>query len=646
MSWIQKLYETYERCNGHEPDPLNRLMPISHTTQQVQIELVIDELGMFRRAAVVDKTASTTLIPCTEESGGRSGSKPTSHPLCDKLQYVAGDFLTYGGEVTSGFSGDPLVPHRDYMGNLIRWAESANSHPKVIAICNYLKRGHVVQDLLNEMVLHSDEGALLLQTWVGDKESMPKVFKVLSATQIQGDAFIRWVVETPGDLTTGTWQDPTLIAAWIAHYQSGQSKRGQCIVTGSEVALAVQHPAKLRHGGDKAKLISANDSTGYTFRGRFLDADEAAGVAFEVTQKAHNALRWLIATGHGYHDRASGQVFVAWARGLSVLPDLAGDTYAFMKASEAPNLLELDHGTDQAFAVRLSKAILGYRAKLDPTDDIMVLGLDSATPGRMAITFYREIKGSEFLDRIEAWHHSLAWPQNFGKDRHFVGAPSPRDIAEAAYGRRLDDKLRKATVERVLPCIVDGQEIPRDLMQATARRAVNRSGLERWEWEKCLGIACALFKGYHSKEGYQMTLETDRSTRDYVYGRLLAVADSLESFALRLADETRDTTASRLMQRFADHPFSTWRTIELALKPYQSRLRAGGAMAQGFLRKREALLDELLTGLNDMPGRASDSQLTPEFLLGYHCQRQAFKKGSAADEESTSGSETTAITTS
>ncbi|UUZ64422.1 type I-C CRISPR-associated protein Cas8c/Csd1 [Polaromonas sp. P1-6] len=226
----------------------------------------------------------------------------------------------------------------------------------------------------------------------------------------------------------------------------------------------------------------------------------------------------------------------------------------------------------QAFALRLKDAIRGYSKKLEPTESIVVMGLDSATPGRMAITFYRELKGSEFLARIEAWHMKCAWSQNFGKDRKFVGAPAPRDIAEATYGRRLDDKLRKVAVERFLPCIVDGAPLPRDLVESTTRRASNRLGFEdRWEWEKCLGIACALFKGSQTERDYQMTLETDRRTRDYLYGRLLAIAERIESVALGVADEKqRDTSAARMMQRFADRPYSTWRTIELALTPYKS----------------------------------------------------------------------------
>jgi len=136
----------------------------------------------------------------------------------------------------------------------------------------------------------------------------------------------------------------------------------------------------------------------------------------------------------------------------------------------------------------LNKAIAGYRSKLNSTDDVVIIGLDSATPGRMAITFYRELKGSELLDRIEAWHSQCAWPQNFGKDKKFIGAPSPKDIAWAAFGKKVEEKKNQkflsVTVERLLPCIIDGCRIPHDLVESTFRRICNRVGIKNGEWEK------------------------------------------------------------------------------------------------------------------------------------------------------------------
>ena len=275
--------------------------------------------------------------------------------------------------------------------------------------------------------------------------------------------------------------------------------------------------------------------------------------------------------------------------------------------------------------IRLRKVMVGYSAKFEPKDDVIVMGLDSATLGRMAITFYREMKGSDFLNRVQDWHEQNAWLQNFGKDSKFVGAPAPRDIAEAAYGRRLDDNLRKATVERLLPCIIDGQALPRDLVESVVRRTCNRIAFEKdkngnqWEWEKYLGIACALFRGSYQERKYQMTLETERTSRDYLYGRLLSIAEHIEGRALYVGGEKRDTNAAKLMQRFADRPNSTWRTIELALTPSKSRLRA---KRPAFMHGMETLLDEVVTKFEG-DEFLSDRKLSGEFLLGYHCQRQA-----------------------
>ena len=111
-----------------------------------------------------------------------------------------------------------------------------------------------------------------------------------------------------------------------------------------------------------------------------------------------------------------------------------------------------------------------------------------------------------------------------------------------------------------------------------------------------------------------MSLDTQNRSRDYLYGRLLAVAENTESYALYLAGEKRATTAERYMQRFAEHPFATWRNIELALKPYQERLRNNGKDTGA------QAIDEImeLFAIDDF---TCDDKLSGEFLLGYHCQK-------------------------
>lgn len=102
-----------------------------------------------------------------------------------------------------------------------------------------------------------------------------------------------------------------------------------------------------------------------------------------------------------------------------------------------------------------------------------------------------------------------------------------------------------------------------------------------------------------------------------------------ESFALTNAEKNRDTAAAKLMQRFSDRPFSTWKNIELGLTPYKSRLRSSDRNA-GFLRRREELLDEVHCKFQE-DDFINDRPLSGEFLLGYHCQRQNLYKPSKTD---------------
>lgn len=634
MSWIQDLYETYENCVGKEPPGSEPIMPVAHTTQQAHIEIVLDGNGVFRRAVLVQK--EETVLPATEASAGRtSGEAP--HALADKIQYCAGDYHSFGGTKKSYFIG--------YQKRLSAWCQSPYAHPSATAVLVYVSKLSVVADLVKTGILKSSNGVLIVneKSAIVNKELNEEasgIFKLLTpkkeggkSIQEQGDAFVRWRIEIPDDPHSATWDDPTLQAAWQKFEASQRTTKGFCMVTGKlESVLAEQHPARLRHGADKAKLISSNDQSGYTFRGRFENSDEAASLSFEVTQKAHSALRWLIKRKQAY--RNGEQVFVTWAVGMQTIPDLWSNSKALFDDSDSNQagsvIAQVTNIGDvgQSFSFRLSKAMAGYKANLEDNASVVVMGLDSATPGRMAIIFYRKLRGSEFLSCLENWHSTFAWRIRFAvedpterkkkKIEWIPSAPSPKSIAEASYGKRLDAKLLKTTIERILPCIIDGREIPRDLVESAIRRAANRAGLDHWEWEQTLGVACALYKGFHKESGYQMALEKDRKTRDYLYGRLLAVGERVEDTALYIAKESRDTTASKLMQRFGDRPFSTWKTIETSLVPYFSRIKAKWPGVQSELKDS---LDEII-GIFDPIDFVNDSRLSGEFLLGYHCQRQ------------------------
>ena len=644
MSWMQKLYRTYESIlEQGVTDDAEPLTPVGHTIQNAHIVIVIDGQGNFQTARVMPpKTA--ILLPATEYSENRtSGEAP--HPLADKIQYVAKDYANYGGEKKAYFDG--------YLKQLKAWCESPFTHPKVQAVLNYVAKGRVVADLVEAGIFPLDSEGKVLNKWEAEGDALP-IFSVLPKTKGEiefGSALVCWQVEIAGDVHSQTWTDKTIQQSWADYAASEKAEKGFCLVQGKEAVISTMHPAKLRHTGDKAKLISSNDTAGYTFRGRFANAEEAASVSADVSAKAHSALRWLISR-QGI--RNGDQVTVAWAISGKPIPSPMKDISSEIdwdnldiSAVENPDEIaaqrlpenseaSLDWSVNigRAAAQIIKKKLHGYQAELKDHEQISLIMLDSATPGRMALTYYQEFLPANYFANLDAWIDDFAWYQRYsievqnGKKTdkrtqwRFV-PPSPYSIAEAVYGKSLSDTLKKQLYARLLPVIAGGTSvpIPEDLVRQSFQAACNPNGCENWEWQRNIGVACALYKGWRARHHdlsqrrtYPMSLDTQNRSRDYLYGRLLAVAENTESYALYLAGEKRATTAERYMQRFAEHPFATWRNIELALKPYQERLRNNGkdTGAQAIGEIMELFATDDFT---------CDDKLSGEFLLGYHCQK-------------------------
>ena len=632
MSWISKLNETYERCVGQSQFADNPLVPIYHSEQQAHIEITLGNAGVFRGATVVPKEKIT--IPVTESSAGRT-SGPVPHALCDKLFYLAPfDRLTKEDRIAP--ASTPIarpIPNpgfMPYVHQLRRWVEFA-PHPYLKAILAYVERGTILADLIKAGILHADSDGGLLLEWP-DVAATPDLFKYLPPNDRgQLAAFVRWRIELEQSQSEPkVWLNRELQDSWQRYCDNlvVGGERDLCMVTGRLLTRAVNHPKRIRHGADNAKLISATDTSGFTYHGRFENAEQACAVGVSTTQRAHNTLRWLIAR-QGF--RFGSQAIVAWSVSGSELPSILADT-SELYPGQSPSTILSESCEDLGYdpAMKLRSLIRGYRTELPAQDNVVILALDSAVPGRMAITYFRELGGSEFLDRVLTWHEQTAWPQDMGKERRFVGAPSPEQIAYVAFGKNLDDRLKRATIERLLPCILDARPVPLDLVNACFHRVCRRAGKAYWEWERALGIACSMIRSSRREENYSMTLEPERRSRSYLFGRLLAVAERIESYGIWLGNEdspNRSTAAERLMQRFSEKPCETWVKIEISLRPYLRRIRARRPPAHFSLTNK---IDEVV-GLFNADDFTKSGPLEPEFLLGYHCQRAALRIRSSSE---------------
>ena len=647
MSWFDKLFQTYEQATKLAQNSDSSPNPINHTTQNAHINITISANGTFLAARVLVELPKIVL-PATEGSDGRTGKVDAPHALADKLQYVAGDYETFGGAKPAHFES--------YKQQLSQWCNSDYQHPSAQAVLAYISKKSVIENLIQQRIVHVDKDSTLLTTW-GSESEAPLLFQILPKNNgklDQGNALICWTVENPAIEDKDTWRDKKLQNKWILYMNSMSTTQGLCYATGLWQPVVVRsHPAKLRHSADWAKIISSDDETGFTFRGRFIDRNQAVVIGAAATQKAHSALRWLLKRRYVFKNGDTR--VVAWAISGTEIPELLVGTekmglYDFddYSESEPPDIAEqveqkLDQSRDlgKNYAKKLSKYMASYHTQIDPNDTISIMAVDSATPGRMGITYYRELMPTDYLDKISKWHNNFAWFQRFTKETRQkngrskkqvfwgIGAPSPAAIMKGIYGDLLkgNEKLSRTFYERIIPCILEDSNIPYDLVTSAVNRASSRSSKEDydWEdWENCLGVACSLYRGFRirhpqtsQRREFPMSLEKSNNSRDYLYGRLLAIAERIEEVELNAEDVNRPTTANRSMQRFYDRPYSTWLIIYHQLIPYMCKL---GVARKGFLVNMMREMDEVMSLFSPDEFKL-DSRLSGEYLLGFHAQR-------------------------
>jgi len=273
--------------------------------------------------------------------------------------------------------------------------------------------------------------------------------------------------------------------------------------------------------------------------------------------------------------------------------------------------------------------VLSLNAELKEDPSINIMAINSSSIGRMAVLYYRELGGGEYVERLRRWHEETAWIQQgkfnkeVGKRYQFIGAPSLKDIVLVACGHEqnkklsVDNKTSNYQINRLLSCVIDGTNIPVDLVKGAVARASKPHTMEPYNWEKCLSVACALVRKHRRaryKEEWGMETKQNETNRSYLFGKMLAMADYAESLALKKMGANRPTTAMRYMDAFSRRPAKTWAIIEKRLIPYLNRLSPGQRI---YFQRR---LDEIIVKI-DPEEFVSPKKLDERYLIGFHSLR-------------------------
>lgn len=610
MSWMRALYDTYDNL---ELQGKEGLLKIAHSTQKAHLEVQLSKDGKIIGTNFLPVKDSDTVIPVTEESASRSsGAAP--HPLFDKIKYLAGDYELYTGESNEEH-------HQKYMENLKKWSDSEYGDYKIEVLYKYLQENRLIHDLVERGIFSLDEKQHLTKKWENAGEKL--------TVGDQKDAFIRFQVDG-----VDLWEDTKLQENYIHYYLSNGGEIGFCQVTGREERLCVNHPSKIRNSGDKAKMISSNDKTNFTYRGRFHDVGEAYTISYEASQKIHNALKWLI---ERQGVKVGDKEFVLWGVNSENVPSILESTEGVASDyEEEEDVFATFYGEEEDKTVsiqedvaeRFNRAIRGYHGNVRADSHFVLLGVDAATTGRLSVIFSREYfgaDGNELIERIEQWHRDCAWNvssynKKLQKRVYFTGAPSPYEIALCTYGREQGnsikgtDKVIANAVERILPCIVDGKRVPVDIMREVVHRAQHPQNYKsKTLWQQVLSVACALTRKHLIEKGEECLVMKSPESLDAKCGRMLAIADAIEAWVLREEKIDRTTTAMRYYTKFCENPCDTWVIIQKNLKPYEMKLR-------GRARNLQTLLGEISATISEEEFQQKRN-LDGTFCLGFDSQR-------------------------
>ena len=186
MSWMQKLYQTYESVQNQGLDDEDLALPF-HMPKAVHLKVVLNDRGELVSAKRFDGRKQVP-IQVTEKSSKRSGSTIAAYALHDGLQYIAktaGQYLTVeylskvaekdGGKKWKKFLSDSDAEKQKFINTeklkyqncfqfyekqLSDWVEESNLR-EIQIVLQYIQQGSLIEDLLEKKVLSFENNILL-----------------------------------------------------------------------------------------------------------------------------------------------------------------------------------------------------------------------------------------------------------------------------------------------------------------------------------------------------------------------------------------------------------------------------------------------------------------------------------------------------
>lgn len=638
MSLINALLETYDSAiesklvDNPDLSPGGvTLLPIYHSNKrsggQDIFELIIDKNSNAINGSFINKD-EYVIFPITEDSIIRSGSKVAPHAVSDELSYLAKDIDT-----------DKNEEYLKGIQSLLEY-ERENNNENFRILGKYITKNIIKEDFLRfyfgNAEYYVDENYKLTYEEIDDNGKNKK--KTLDLKKVV--VTFKLEKEFSGDVSLT--KDVELHKFYIEYIQKRNSMSKElsyCDVTG-KIDYCIE-----RHRGivGTAKLISISNHN-ETYFGRLKNGSDIYHVSYEASQKIHNMLKFLMDSKEHCRYIGEGAHMINWLsqdleKGSADLLSNISDDEDFEEEEES-TLASLGGGVSS----KLGKYFLGEDGTYDVQGNFYVLIIEKISNGRVSVKYFRRVSRSDAYKRVKQWYRSTSWRfYDYNLKKFINKSPSLQQIVDFVYGEennkgRLEcknKKLRRGTIERIIPCIMDSQRLPRDIARTTFYKLSNKYSYKT-NWNIALNIGCSMIKKYKNDYlDYLMDVdnisevEQLKESRSFFYGKLMAIYEKIELDAVKgrgtEGNSQKITNSDKLWSSMIRTPERTRFIIESKIKPYMNMLKKNRPGSYVFYDK---LITTITLDIMELEEAGSDKNksLNEDFILGYYYQKDQFYK--------------------
>lgn len=516
-----------------------------------------------------------------KEQPGRSGTKPPPRLIHDLARYVIG--LAKEGESEASVA----TRHEPYIALLTK-CFNETGHPAIGAVLRWASEANP-QALANEYRLTAED---YLHIMVGGED--PALH-------------------------------PSVVGFW---QQKEEGTSARCLVTGGEGPIVdrMPYPIKGIPGGHSAgtMLVTVNMKAGESYG---LEANHNSPIGTASAEAICNGLnRLLNDPNHSY--RVGEGVYVYWARGkeerdaLKALKEPTKEEVEPLRAQYRKRRRSNEAKTERVGA-QLATLHKGGKAPKADAADFYVLSLTAYGP-RIVVRDYHELTWPVAQANMGEWFERLALVGPYGEE---LRPMSVRNLADSLYRDSKD--VPKHVPVALIQCALTGSPLPRNLLAIAVRRNVVEQGPvitnPKTPWLRDARISlikAVLTDQFPDYDLSQMITETPQP-QAYVCGRLLAVLETIQYYALRDPRTKRARTNATLVDKFYGS-FSTAPNVSIgplmsmATKAHLPKIRRASPATCAALTERleqvSMLIDKPLPSTFDY----TDQGL---FALGFYHQK-------------------------